>query len=153
MRLIYFARVFFISFEFLALAISVLLVKFFESEANAITSALAINEELTKFAMLLPITLFAWCANEGRDMIFSNQDHSKILVNWPDYWKLKHHIFASLLFSLIFCLLSIFPWLSKSGVSTGIGLILFSSGCFGSILVAAQIYSAKMSINEVMHSD
>lgn len=153
MKLLYFARVFFIGFEFVALAVTFLLVKIFESEADALASALSINEELMKFAMLLPVTLFVWCANEAHGLIFANPDHSKILVNWPDYWKLKQHVVASLIFLLIFCFLSSLPWLSKSGISTGLGLILFTSGCVGCILVASQIYSAKMSINEIMYSD
>lgn len=153
MQFIYFARVFFFSFEFLALALTFLCVRLFEHEANALASALAINEELIKWAILLPVTLFVWCANEGRDLIFSNPDHSKILVNWPDYWKLKQHVVASLTFSLIFCLLSGFPWLSKSGIATGLGLIFFVAGCVGCMMVAAQLYVAKMTINEIMYSE
>lgn len=153
MRILYFARVFFVSLEFLVLTLTFFCVRLFEPHASALASALAINEELIKWAILLPITLFAWCANEGRDLIFSNPDHSKILVNWPDYWKLKQHVVASLIFLIIFCTLSGFPWLSKSGITTGLGLIFFAGGCVGCIIVAAQLYAAKMSINEIMYSE
>lgn len=153
MRLFYFVRVFFVSLEFLVLTLTFFCVRLFEPHASAIASALAINEELIKWAILLPITLFAWCANECRDLIFSNPDHSKILVNWPDYWRLKQHIVASLIYLIIFCALSGFPWLSKSGITTGPGLIFFVAGCVGCIIVAAQLYAAKMSINEIMYSE
>lgn len=153
MRFLYFIRVFFISIEFLVLILTFFCVKFFEPHASAIASALSVNEELMKWAILLPITLSAWCANEGRDLIFSNPDHSKILVNWPDYWKLKQHVFTSLFFLIIFCGLSGFPWLSKSGITTGTNLIFFIAGCLGCIIVAAQIYAAKISINEIMYSE
>lgn len=153
MRLLYFSRVFFVSLEFLFLALTLLCARLFESHASALASTLAINEELIKWAILLPITLFAWCANEGRDLIFSNPEHSKILVNWPDYWRLKQHVFVSLIFLLIFCALSVLPWLSKSGITTGAGLVLFVAGCIGCGIVAAHIYAAKISINEIMYSE
>lgn len=153
MRFLYFARVFFVSLEFLVLTLTFFCARLFESHASALASVLAINEELIKWAILLPITLFAWCANEGRDLIFSNPEHSKILVNWPDYWKLKQHVVASLIFLIIFCALSGLPWLSKSGITTGTGLIFFTAGCIGCIIVAAQLYAAKISINEIMYSE
>jgi hypothetical protein len=153
MRFLYFLRVFFVSLEFLVLALALLCVMYLERQASAIASALVINEELVKWAILLPITLTVWCAKEARDLIFSNPEHSKALVNWPDYWRLKRHIVVSLIFLAIFCVLSGLPWLSKSGIATGVGLIFFSTGLLGSVLVAVQLYAAKISINEIMYSE
>lgn len=150
MRAIYFARVFFISFEFAALVTMAISMKLFNNQANTLASSLAINDELIKWVILLPITLCAWSIKESRDIVQSNQEHNKILVNWPDYWQLKQHIITSVIFGLIFCALSIIPWTSKTGISTGEGLIIFSIGCLGNLIVAAHLYLAKMSINEIL---
>jgi len=59
MRFLYFTRVFFVSLEFFILTLTFFCARLFESHASALASALAINEELIKWAILLPITLFA----------------------------------------------------------------------------------------------
>jgi hypothetical protein len=150
MRAGYVARVIIISPEMLVLLGCWVLTSHFETEATSIATGLNINQELAKYSVLLPISLFVWIAKEAKDLVFSNQSHAETLVNWPEYWALKVHIIVSLAYALVFCLLSAVPWLSKSGISDGPGLILFASGLTGILCVAASVYLAQMSIKEIL---
>lgn len=153
MRLLYFLRIIIISVEFIVILALAACIKLFVQQASIFSSSLTINTELTKWAILLPISLFIWCAKEGHDLIFANQEHSKILINWPDYWRLKQHVIVSLIFSIFFCVLSAYPWMSESGISTGEGLTIFFFSCLGSLVVAGHLYFAKMAIKEIILSE
>ena len=153
MKALYTLRVIVISGEMAILLLCWIALTQFNTQASTLAKSLDINEEIVKFLILLPIALFAWIIKESKELIFSEKDHTKQLVNWPDYWRLKIHIYVSFLFSVIFCITSIIPWLSKTGISNGIGLILFTAGVVGCLWVAGSIYFAQMSVKEIFNTE
>lgn len=153
MKIIYVARVIFVSFEMTILLACWLLISNFESDTNNLAAALNINEELVKYLILLPIGLIGWIVKEAKDLVFADAENAKQLINWPDYWKLKVHIYVGLIFAVVFFIISAIPWLSKNGISNGKGLVLFIAGLMGTVWVAASIYFAQISVKEIFHTD
>ncbi|WP_288842358.1 hypothetical protein [uncultured Deefgea sp.] len=149
MRFLYYLKVALVSIEALIITVMLLLFFFFIVEVNALAKSLSFNEELIKFLMLLPVGVVVWVFNQSRELVFSDAQQAKVIVNWPDYWQLKVHINISIIYAIIFCVFAILPWISKLGLSTGTGLILFTGSLFGTLVVAASIYFAKISINEL----
>ncbi|HWU99443.1 MAG TPA: hypothetical protein VN114_13095, partial [Oxalicibacterium sp.] len=112
--------------------------------------ALLLNEELTKYLMLLPFGLAYWIVKEAKELIFSEKNHAEQLVHWPEYWKLKIHIYVSFLFGFIFVLISLLPWLSVSGLTEVKSLLIFIGGVVGMLWVAGSIYFAQISVKEIL---
>lgn len=150
MRFLYFLKILFVSFEFLLILSMVFIIKYFDQHLDDFSENIIINDDLLKWTILLPISLFIWCSKEGYGLIFSNYNTGKILVNWPDYWKLKQHIVVSLMFSILFCLIAAYPWVTSYNIKTGVGLTSFLFGCLGGLVVAIHLYFAKMTINEIL---
>lgn len=148
MKIQYAARVIFLSFEMIIVMASWLLISNFETQATNLAHLLNINEEIVKYLMLLPMAICAWTIKEAKDLVFSEV---KQLVNWPDYWRIKIHIYTCFFYAAIFFSMSVIPWLSKTGISDGRGLILFSSGVAGCMWVAGSIYFAQMSVKEIIN--
>jgi hypothetical protein len=72
------------------------------------------------------------------------------LSAWPDYPRLKVHIWVGLLYCLTFTALSFVPWAAKSGVSSGAGLLLFAASIAGQFIVAASVYAARIRVRELL---
>lgn len=148
-RVLYYFRTFFISFEALIILGLIYVVSIEQGQLKFIVSSISINDEMMKYLMLLPLGVATWIINELRQLVFEDEETAKLLIKWPDYWMLKCHIWVSVLYSFIFTILSVFPWLQKSGVTTGTGMALFIFGMTGQLIVAVSIYFARFSIREI----
>lgn len=151
MKMIFAARVIVISPEMVILLMAWLLVANFESSTNSLAASLDVNEDLVQYLIFLPLGLIGWIAKEAKDLIFADAEHAKQLVNWPDYWRLKVTIVIAFAFAVVFLLMAAIPWLSKSGISTGNGLVLFVAGIVGTVTVATSVYFAHISVKEIFH--
>ena len=146
MRALYFIRVLFVSIEaLLIIAASYLLIEH-QSWADSIAKSTSINEDILKGLNLIPLGLAVWIFTEAKKLVFEKESHAKLLTAWPDFWKLKCHIYASLLYATGFTVVSLLPWLDKRGISIGAGLVLFLLGLGGQSIVAASIYRDRKSV-------
>lgn len=151
MRFLYYIRVTIISLETIILLSAWALFHSQKTEISLFAQAININTDIIKYLILLPIVIYGWVIKEARDLITSEKDNIKILVNWPDYWKLKAHIHSSLAFGLFFCITSLTPWIYKPGISDGFGITLFTTSLLGNITVAGSIYFAQITIKEILN--
>lgn len=150
MKILYFFRVLLIGFESATLCLSWFAWTYFLAEIDALASAVSLNQDLLKYLMLVPIGLAAWVVKELLQLPFENEAATKLLVGWPEYWKLKLHIWCSVGFAVLFACTSIVPWLVTSGVSTGLGLLLFATSILGQLSLATSVYSARFRIKELL---
>lgn len=148
MKIAYFIRTFFISVEFLIIAVSVYLYFNYEIDIVKFSKSLKINEEIGKYFIMLPLGLAVWIFLETKKIVFDNSAFSKLLVSWPEYWKLKMHLQVTLIYAALFSFISIIPWLTKEGVESGFGLLLFSCGLTGQLVVSASLFFAGFAIQE-----
>lgn len=150
MRSIYFIRVLFISVEAFLIALAGYILISHRSHADALARSISINDDILKALNLIPLGLAIWIFTESKKLVFEKESHAKVLTEWPDYWKLKCHIFASLVYAVVFTTISLAPWLDKQGISIGSGLVLFLLGFGGQVVVAASIYGAGFQMNEIL---
>lgn len=149
MRIFYLLRVLFVSAEFLIIAVSSLLAAYALEEVRAFATSMEFNPDLVKFLMIVPAGAIVWIANETRLLLQDDKDTTRLLVRWPDYWKLKAHTNVSMFYAVFFCAMSIIPWASKAGLSTGAGLLFFGCGFVGQSAVMCSIYSARIRLKEI----
>jgi hypothetical protein len=149
-RALYLLRVVFVSPEAFILASTWLIFMYFGSEFNSLATSLSLNDEVLKYLMLMPAVLAVWIINEARILLQEDKETIRILTNWPDYWKLKTHTWVSLGYAVVFVFTSLIPWAAKSGIGTGIGLLLFIASIVGQLSLAITVYAARIRIKEII---
>lgn len=150
MRVFYFARVLLVSVEALLIGLSGLAWYYFSEDFGRLAGTISLNEDILKYLMVVPVGLAIWVANELRQLLQEDKGTTRFLVGWPDYWKLKLHLWVSLAYAAVFACLSIAPWLMRSGISTGIGLLLFLTSIIGQLLLAVSVYAARLRVKELL---
>lgn len=148
MRVLYWLRVALISLEALVLVVALLVWAYFKAELTSAAGGIAASSDVLKFLLLLPLGLVAWVGTEVRHLLHEDKETTRLLTAWPDYWRLKVHVFVALVYSLFFAALSIAPWLLQSGISGPGGLLLFVTSLLGQLVVVATVYAARLSVKE-----
>lgn len=139
-----------ISFEFIIIAVSAISVSFFSETADTFVKTIQVNDEILNWLILVPSGLFVWIFLEAKLLLFPDGEWSKIIHKWPDYRKLKIHFWVSIIYAWLFLVIGLFPLFIKDGLSTGAGFIIFFSSILGELAVALSIYSAQISIREII---
>lgn len=147
---LYWFRVIVVSLEALVLSLTVLIWLVCRVELEELASSLSLNEEFLKYMVVTPIGIGLWVVNESRQLLQEDKDSIKVLTAWPDYPKLKVHVWVGLLYCLTFAALSLVPWAARSGVSSGAGLLLFFASIAGQFIVAASVYTARIKVRELL---
>lgn len=150
MRLHYLLRVVLVSLEAATLAVALLLWTYFRPELTAAAGAISSSNDVLKFVLLLPLVLVAWVATEVRQLLHEDKDTTRLLANWPDYWRLKSHVSVALSYSFVFAGLSIVPWLLASGITGALGFLLFVTSLVGQLVVVVSVYAARLKVKEVV---
>ena len=150
MKSLYAIRVAIISLEALLLCTAFAGWVVFESQISSAAKSLVLNDELLKYLLILPLGLGAWIVNEARVLLQEDKETTRLLTSWPDYWRLKMHIWVALSYALLFALLSIAPWTVKAGITSAAGLLVFITSIIGQFAVAASIYVARLRVREIL---
>lgn len=150
MRALYFFRVLLISAEVFLISVSGLVWYHFSADLNHLAATIKLNDDILKYLMLVPVGLAVWVANELRQLLQEDKGTTRFLLGWPDYWKLKLHLWISLVYAVAFVCMSIAPWVVQAGISTGIGLLLFLTSIVGQITLSASVYAARLRVKELL---
>jgi len=132
--LLYWIRVFFVSLEALVLLLAALVWAVFAEELQSLANSLSLNEEFLKYMFVAPVGVGMWVVNESRQLLQEDKESIKLLTAWPDYPKLKVHVWVGLAYCLMFSAISLVPWAAKSGVSSAAGLLLFLASITGQLI-------------------
>jgi len=150
MRALYFFRVLIISVEAFLIGVSELVWYLFSADLNHLATTIKLNDDILKYLMLVPVGLAVWVATELRQLLQEDKGTTRFLMGWPDYWKLKLHLWVSLIYAVVFVCISIAPWVVQAGISTGIGLLLFLTSIVGQITLSASVYAASLRVKELL---
>lgn len=150
MRALYFFRVLLVSPEALLIGIAVLVWYHFSTDLGNLATTISPNDEVLKYLMLVPVGLAVWVVNELRQLLQEDKSITRLLLGWPDYWKLKLHLWVSLVYATIFVCFSVAPWVVRAGISTDIGLLLFLTSIIGQLILAASVYAARLRVKELL---
>jgi hypothetical protein len=147
---LYWIRVAFVSLEAVVLFLAALVWFVFRAELEALAGGLSLNDEFLTYMFVAPVGIGLWVLNESRQLLQEDKETIRLLTEWPDYPRLKVHIWVGLLYCLVFAALSLVPWAAKSGVSSGAGLLLFVASIAGQLIVAAAVYAARIKVRELL---
>lgn len=147
---LYWVRVILVSVEAVVLFFAALIWLVFRVELQSLASNISLNDEFLQYMFVAPVGIGMWVVNESRQLLQEDKESIKVLTAWPDYPRLKVHIWVGLLYCLIFAALSLIPWAAKSGVSSGAGLLLFLASIAGQFIVAASVYTARIKVREML---
>lgn len=146
----YWIRVLLVSLEALVLLLTTLIWILFAEQLQSLANSLSINEDFLSFMFLAPVGIGVWVVNESRQLLQEDKESIKLLTAWPDYPKLKIHVWIGLIYSLIFAAISLASWAAQSDVSNGAGLLILLASIAGQLIVAASVYAARIRIRELL---
>jgi len=150
MATLYTLRVIFFSSEALVLGLAWLIHLHFDQPIQIFASSLSLNDEVLKYLMMLPVAIGVWVINESRLLLQQDDQSIRILTAWPHYWRLRIHAIVGLAYAIVFSLIAFIPWTTKAGISTGTGMILFATSILGQLSLAASVYMARITVNEIL---
>ncbi len=143
-------RFFLMSLETVVVLIGVLVEARYSSHVLSLVASINIPDEQLKYLIMLPAGLCAWAFISGRRLLFPEKDKSNVLLEWPDYWKLKAGFSAALAWSVIFMAISIIVWFADWKHPTSIELIALAVSILGSAICSLSIYNAQTNVEEAV---
>lgn len=149
MKMLYFLRVFFVSYEFAFLASCLacyMLTKNFLVEYFPLPS---LNEDAIKWAMIFPAGIAGWTLKEGVRVLFPGDKNEKALHEWPDYWRLKIHFDVGITNNILFAIPCFIIWI-LSALNTLVGAWVFVSFAGALSINAFSFYSAKIHLKSAL---
>jgi hypothetical protein len=147
-KIFYFLRVLFVSAETFSVCAGFFAWHFFRPALQSAASSLNLDPDIQKWIMLFPIGLAVWVFKECRLLLQESDDVARFLVGWDDYWRVKVHVWVSLIYSVCFAGLSATPWVLRSGISSAGGLLLFCMSVLAQAICATSVYTARIKIGE-----
>lgn len=154
MKTLYYLRVFFIGYEFISLLAGLAIYVFYGDFLASYLAASTLNEDAVKWAMLFPIGIAGWTLKEGVGVIFPDERTTKILHEWPEYWRLKAHFNIGILNSILYLLPCIAVWFSGT-LKVFEGAWMFFIFMIALSLNAFSFYAAKISVKSalILHNE
>lgn len=149
MIFVYYLRVFFASYEFSFLIGGLVLYYFFGNFFETHFNANSLNNEAVNWAMLFPVGIVGWTFTSGLGVLFPDERTSKILHEWPDYWKLKIHFNIGILNSILYLLPCLIIWFIGDLTSFKDAWI-FLTFTIATSINAFTFYTAKISIKSIL---
>jgi hypothetical protein len=149
MKILYYIRVFFVSYEFLFLFSGLAIYLFFGDLLSGYFAVSLLNEDAVKWAMLFPMGMTGWTLKEGVGVIFPDGRDSKVLHEWPEYWRLKVHFNVGIFNSILFILPCAAIWFAGAPKSFR-GAWIFSVFAIALSINAFGFYAAKISIKSAL---
>jgi len=149
MKMLYFLRVFFVSYELVFLAFCLAGYMLTRQCFSAYFPLLTLNEDAIKWAMIFPAGIASWTLKEGVAVLFPSDKNEKALHEWPDYWRLKVHFDVGITNSILFTIPCFIVWI-MSALNTLVGAWVFV-GFVGALSVnALSFYTAKIHLKSTL---
>ncbi len=139
-----------ISFEFLVLVIGLAGVVAWPELVASISSKISSDAAFLKHFALFPIGLAVWIFSEVRKLLLPEPNVKEILLEWPEYWRLKIHFHVTLMYSIIFSIFGVITWALKLTVREPTGFVILTVSVVGQLIVAISVYLARISAEEIL---
>lgn len=149
MKMLYFLRVFFVSYEFAFLALSLAVYVLSKNIFADHFPVSSLNEDAIKWAMIFPAGIAGWTLKEGVGVLFPDEKNEKVLHEWPDYWRLKIHFDVGIMNSILFAFPCFIVWL-LSALNTLDGAWVFTSFAGALSINAFSFYAAKIYLKSAL---
>lgn len=148
MRVLYYVRVIFVSFEALILIGGAFTYQWYMPELKSIAAAISLDPELLKWLPLAPAGIAAWVVRETTALLQQDDHTVKTLTSWSDYWRLKAHVWVSIVYAFVFAAMGLAPLALKQSTNSAEGLLLLVTSVVGQIAVAVSLLNARFVVKE-----
>lgn len=146
---LYYMRVFFISFEFLSILMAFAFYCFFGAELDAFWRNVSPNEKALEWLFLYPVAVAVWVVKEGANVLFPSERANAILHGWPDYWRLRAHFNVGVIYCVGLAVPCVFMWL-VNGLSSSKGMLTFLACALASSVSALSFFQANLRLKEIL---
>ena len=110
------------------------------------------DQEVWKYLCIIPAGLFAWMLPHCYLVQLPHSDN-KVLLEWPDYWKLKIRVAAAILLSFICTTIAIFVFVFAKEVYANIAGFLMTFAIIVSLIDAYTIWQATITIRQILEKN
>lgn len=143
-------RFIFLSFEAIIVALGVFVESQYSDLVLALFMSIKVPDEQLKYLVMLPAGLCGWAFVTGRKLLFPEKDKSNVLLDWPEYWRLKAGFSAALVWSVVFMVTAIASWFADWKQPSTEALIALAVSMLGSVVCALSIYNAQITVEEAV---
>ena len=151
MKLLEIAKLLIVSFETLFLLILIAALHYYPNLFEQIGNQFANNNEIWKFLPTIPLLICAFSIQYAwKILIPINGASNRILHKWPNYWKLKYRVIASIFICIACAMISVFIWIYASNLSVKIIGAAFIASCSIALIVAFNQLLAAFKVRELM---
>jgi len=149
MKVLYFLRVFFLSYEFVFLGLCLAGYLLSQKTLSQHFPLSSLNENAIFWAMVFPAGIAGWTFKEGVGVLFPDDKNERTLHEWPGYWRLKIHFDVGIFNSVLFTIPCFAVWL-LSALNTLIGTWIFIGFAGALSINAFSFYAAKIHLKSAL---
>jgi hypothetical protein len=139
-----------ISVEFVIITLALAFILVWPDTISPVSSYLGDDADVLKHMALLPTALAIWVFSEARKLLFPDEDKSKVLQKWDDYWKWRIHFNVGIFYALFFAATGLISWIMGAKVSNPIGFVVLVAAVAGAMAVAFSVYMARITLSEIL---
>ena len=143
-------RVFFISLEFVAVLLCLVLFLSFPSIVKSFGERFIRHDELWKYLALVPAGLFGWAAKNCYSLLFPMKDSNALIAKWPDFWRLKMRAYIAILWIIFATIMALIAWAQAKIWSPSLVGIVYLSAILVAFISAATIWIAQVNIRQIL---
>lgn len=145
-----FLRALIVSPEILCTLIILVLAKYEPTLMAAVGDKVKSDQEIWKFLPAIPFAVLAWALPQSKEILFPSKSSNRLLLDWPDYWKLKTRVIVSLLLILICIVASLAIYFFKTEASALVIGSIFGISTIVSVSVACSLWLAGVTVRQMM---
>ncbi len=151
MKFLEIGRVIFISPECLLLLLATAIYFYYPESFIDIGNQFKSNYEVWKFIPTIPLTVCGFSIQYAWKILFPKENESNhLLLNWPNYWKLKLRVLVSVILCVACVLSALYIWIYINTLNEkAIGAIFFVAVSI-SITVAFNQFLAAFKTRELL---
>lgn len=151
MKALYFLRIFFISPEFLLILLACYLFEYSSILLLIENIKIFKEDEFAKWLSIAPITLGIYNIKSIKASNFLKEDTRKLILKWPNFWRLKAHLLISFIYSVIFILISIYSLIFFKIDGIEYYTYVFFIGFIGECILYITIHLAEDKLIELLN--
>ena len=122
------------------------------SSVRDLFESVTVTNELKIVLMGIPLAVSVWIFNEIRKVWWPDVKGKAILINWPNYFRLKCCCVVACFYAIGCSAMAIVGTIFENSIYAGLGLYLVISSMMIALSDAASCWLATLSIHQMLES-
>ena len=107
--------------------------------------------EVIKYLALIPVAILALLVKDVQELLSpKDKTHADHLNSWPDYWRLKNRVIASLIWSFLFACMAIVAWTVGKPDKNIPAFVCLLASLVGTAFTYWTVYCARIRLLEIL---